>query len=102
VRFQPYRLANSHCFDGADPRISCVACHDPHQKVSHDPAYYDQKCLACHSATALLAPPHAKVCSVAKSNCSSCHMPRVPFPGGHFIFTDHDIRIVKAGEPYPY
>ncbi len=28
--FQPYRLANSKCFDGADPRISCIACHDPH------------------------------------------------------------------------
>ncbi len=24
VRFQPYRLANSKCFDGADPRISCI------------------------------------------------------------------------------
>lgn len=101
VRFQPYRLANSKCFDGADPRISCVACHDPHQKVSRDTAYYDSKCLACHSAAASLAPPHAKVCPVAKSNCSSCHMPKVPFPGGHFIFTDHDIRVVKPGEPYP-
>jgi hypothetical protein len=101
VRFQPYRLANSKCFDGADPRISCIACHDPHQKVSRNTAYYDGKCLACHSQAASLAPPHAKVCPVAKSNCSSCHMPKVPFPGGHFIFTDHDIRVVKAGEAYP-
>lgn len=101
VRFQPYRLANSKCFDGADPRISCIACHDPHKKVSRDAAYYDQKCLACHSTAASMAPPHAKVCPVAKSNCSSCHMPKVPFPGGHFIFTDHDIRIAKPGEPYP-
>lgn len=101
VRFQPYRLANSKCFDGADPRISCIACHNPHQKVSRDATYYDQKCLACHSQPAAHAKPHAKICPVAKSNCSSCHMPKVPYPGGHFIFTDHDIRIVKANEPYP-
>jgi len=29
VRFQPYRLASSKCFSGTDPRISCIACHDP-------------------------------------------------------------------------
>jgi hypothetical protein len=98
VRFQPYRLENSKCYDGADPRISCIACHDPHQKVVRDAAYYDSKCLACHTSP---AQAHAKVCPVAKSNCSSCHMPKVPFPGGHFIFTDHQIRVVKPNEPYP-
>lgn len=101
VRFQPYRLANSKCFDGADPRISCIACHDPHQKVSRDAAYYDQKCLACHSAATAQTPPHARVCPVARANCSTCHMPKVPFPGDHFVFTDHDIRIVKPGDAYP-
>jgi hypothetical protein len=102
VRFQPYRLALSKCFDGTDPRISCIACHDPHVEVVRDSAYYDKKCLACHSPAMSAAPPHAKVCPVAKSNCASCHMPKVPFPGGHFVFTDHDIRIVKPNEPYPY
>jgi hypothetical protein len=102
VRFQPYRLAISKCFDGADPRISCIACHDPHQKVVRGASFYDSKCLACHSPAMSAAAPHAKVCSVAKVNCASCHMPKVPFPGGHFVFTDHDIRIVKPNEPYPY
>lgn len=105
VRFQPYRLANSKCFNGADPRISCIACHDPHQKVVRDVAYYDSKCLACHSPTlqtaASPASPHAKSCPVAKTNCSSCHMPKVPFPGGHFVFTDHQIRVVRPNEAYP-
>jgi hypothetical protein len=98
VRFQPYRLANSKCYDGADPRISCVACHDPHRQVVRDTAYYDSKCLACHTTP---AQAHAKVCPVAKTNCSSCHMPKTPFPGGHFVFTDHQIRVVKPNEPYP-
>jgi hypothetical protein len=102
VRFQPYRMAMSKCFDGNDPRISCIACHDPHEKVVRDAKYYDSKCLACHSAAASMAAPHAKVCPVAKTNCASCHMPKVPFPGGHFVFSDHDIRVVKPNEPYPY
>ncbi len=105
VRFQPYRLANSKCFNGADPRISCIACHDPHEKVVRDVAYYDSKCLACHSPTlqaaASTTSPHAKSCPVAKTNCTSCHMPKVPFPGGHFVFTDHQIRIVRPNEAYP-
>jgi hypothetical protein len=113
VRFQPYRLANSRCFDGADPRISCVACHNPHQPLNRDKAFYDAKCLACHAAGAT-ALQHAvavgqsapiangaKVCPVAKDNCVSCHMPRVNMLGGHLTFTDHQIRVVKPGIPYP-
>jgi hypothetical protein len=112
VRFQPYRLANSKCFNGTDPRISCVACHDPHRDVVRDAAFYDAKCMACHSTasgeTAIAAqrkpsPSQAKPCPVANSNCVSCHMPKVTLPGGngHLAFTDHQIRVVHAGEPYP-
>ncbi len=102
VRFQPYRLALSKCFNGTDARIACVACHDPHAEVSRNSAYYDTKCLACHSPAMSKAPPHAKVCPVSASRCVSCHMPKVQFPGGHFVFTDHYIRVVKPKEPYPY
>lgn len=98
VRFQPYRLENSKCYDGTDPRISCIACHDPHRKVNTTVAFYDDKCLACHATT---VHAQAKVCPVSKNNCTSCHMPKVPFPGGNFIFTDHQIRIVKPNQPYP-
>jgi bacterioferritin-associated ferredoxin len=107
VRFQPYRLANSKCFDGTDPRISCLACHDPHQDVVRNTASYDPKCLACHASSPVQAVsatsthPIAKACPVAKSDCASCHMPKIDLPGGHVSFTDHEIRIVKAGEPFP-
>jgi hypothetical protein len=104
VRFQPYRLANSKCFNGADPRISCIACHDPHVDVIRGTAPYDAKCLACHAKStqaASKATSEAKACSVAKSNCASCHMPKVNLPSGHLRFTDHQIRIVRPGEPYP-
>lgn len=108
VRFQPYRLANSKCFDGADPRISCIACHDPHVDLVKDDSSYDGKCLACHTgvknsvkADVHFAGDQAPACPTAKSNCVSCHMPKVKLPNGLMTFTDHEIRIVKAGEAFP-
>ena len=48
LRFAPYRLENSKCWSKPDARLTCVACHDPHQPLEHDPAAYDSKCLQCH------------------------------------------------------
>ena len=105
VRFQPYRLANSKCFSGTDPRISCIACHDPHQELVTDTAAYDVKCLACHAtkntSTATDTKTKAKACPVATNNCASCHMPQVKLPNGLVTFHDHEIRIVKPGMHYP-
>ena len=96
VRFQPYRLTNSKCYDTDDARISCVACHDPHREVDTDASHYDAKCQACHNG----GKPAAVVCTVAKNNCITCHMPKVGIPGSHHEFFDHEIRIVKGNE-YP-
>jgi hypothetical protein len=106
VRFQPYRLANSRCYNGTDPRISCVACHNPHEAVVRVASTYDSKCLACHAPAAVAAAAtkgqvQPKVCPIAKSNCTTCHMPKVSLPNGLLLLTDHQIRIVKPGEAYP-
>lgn len=103
VRFQPYRLANSKCYDGSDARISCTSCHDPHIEVARGPAAYDPNCLSCHKVTGRAARAGAtqKACPVGKSECASCHMPQIELPGAHQKFTDHQIRIVRKGEPYP-
>jgi len=109
VRFQPYRLANSKCFDGTDPRISCIACHDPHQDVVKQDSFYDPKCLACHASKNEAASVSreresqgdAKACTVASAGCVSCHMPKVKLPNGLVTFHDHEIRVVKPGSPYP-
>jgi hypothetical protein len=92
VRFQPYRLGNSKCYDAADPRIRCTACHDPHGPLETAASAYDARCIACHSL---------KTCKVAKKDCVTCHMPQLELPGAHRKFTDHMIRIVRAGEAYP-
>jgi hypothetical protein len=96
VRFQPYRLTNSKCYDTDDARISCLACHNPHQEIDRTAAHYDSKCQACHDG----GKPSARACKVAKSDCITCHMPKVEIPGSHHQFFDHEIRIAK-GHEYP-
>jgi hypothetical protein len=119
-RFQPYRLENSKCWGDGDARLTCVACHDPHQQLQHDAAAYDQKCFAGDPAaakrksiaaaqptTAARAKPspaashNAKACPVATTKCVTCHLPKVNVAVMHSNFTDHRIRIVRKGQPYP-
>ncbi|AXC10531.1 TPR domain protein [Acidisarcina polymorpha] len=108
VRFQPYRLEKSRCWRAPDPRIACTGCHDPHEEVVHSANAYDSKCLGCHALKAPAAAPSfdhaagkAAACTVGSSQCPSCHMPKYSVPAMHGSFTDHDIRIVRPGDPYP-
>ncbi len=104
VRFQPYRIFNSRGHNTGDPRISCVACHNPHENLQHDTVFYDSKCLACHLSSTKAVKTEvrsAPACPVSSRQCVTCHMPKVELPGSHFKFTDHRIRIVRANEPYP-
>ncbi len=104
VRFQPYRLTRSPCWDPTDARISCVACHDPHQALVRDAAAYDSKCQACHvprQSAKQSQDRRVPTCPVGQRNCVTCHMPEVELPGGHARFFDHYIRVVRPGEPYP-
>lgn len=96
LRFQPYRLEQSRCWGkNGDVRITCIACHDPHQPLVRELTAYDSKCIACHSGKAIHTAAKT-VCKVATRNCVSCHMPRVEVPQTHATFTDHDIRIVAS------
>ncbi|MGA9995885.1 MAG: multiheme c-type cytochrome [Pyrinomonadaceae bacterium] len=104
IRFQPYRIFNSPGHFKNDPRISCTACHNPHDKLEHDTAFYDSKCLACHLTSVKEAKTerrNAPACPVSRQQCASCHMPKVLVPETHAEFTDHWIRIVKPDSPVP-
>ena len=101
VRFQPYRIFHSKCYSD-DRNIRCTACHNPHEALREDAAYYDSRCLACHALKGQpVAQGSSPSCPVATKDCVSCHMPKVEIPAAHFKFTDHYIRIVKSGEKYP-
>ena len=104
IRFQPYRLFNSRGHNTNDPRIGCLACHNPHEQLGKDSAYYDSKCFACHLTTAKETKTErrtAAACPVSTKNCASCHMPKVELPGMHAAFTDHWIRIARPNDPTP-
>ena len=97
IRFQPYRLTGSKCYDSEDARIGCLACHDPHHELNSKSNDYDAKCNACHGG----GKPGASKCKVATDNCVTCHMPKLELPGAHYKFSDHRIRIVRSKEKYP-
>jgi len=105
IRAQPYRLEKSRCWGKkGDARLTCVACHDPHQELVRDSASYDRNCLGCHltSTSAMPATDHpGPACKVGTKNCTSCHMPKIEDGGMHYTFTDHYIRVVRPGAPYP-
>jgi len=105
VRAQPYRLEKSRCWGKkGDARLTCAACHDPHQEIVRDSASYDRNCLICHrtSPSAVVTTDHpGPACKVSTKNCASCHMPKIEDSGMHYTFTDHYIRVVRPGAPYP-
>jgi Cytochrome c554 and c-prime len=103
IRYQPYRIFNSPGHRG-DQRISCIACHNPHDRLEWDVSFYDAKCLACHltkTNTVKSAARSAPACPASNNKCVSCHMQKIDLPGAHGTFTDHWIRVIRAGQPIP-
>jgi hypothetical protein len=106
IRYQPYRLEKSRCWQKTeDARLTCVACHNPHEPLVREEGFYDRKCLSCHSRheenTAGPSSQPPAICPKATANCTSCHMPKYNLPEMHSQFTDHFIRIVRSRSPYP-
>ena len=104
ARSAPYRLVTSKCWGKGDVRLTCTACHDPHEQLQTDAAAYDKACLKCHansSGPSKTASHGGPACTVATSRCTTCHMVKVYVPEMHSNFTDHRIRIAKAGEAFP-
>ncbi len=104
VRFPAYRLEKSRCWGNGDNRLTCVACHDPHQALVREASAYDQRCLACHSSAKIEGGKSAsapKTCPISGKDCVTCHMPEYELPEMHSKFTDHEIRIVRNAESFP-
>ena len=93
VRMQPYRLFNSSCYSD-DRRIACTACHASTPVPPGQARHSDKN---SRDSSKKMAPS----CPAGTRQCVGCHMPKVELPGAHFKFTDHWIRIVRAGDPYP-
>lgn len=104
TRSQPYRLEESKCWGKGDARLTCMACHDPHQQLQTEASAYDAVCLSCHVKSRgekKTADHPGQACPTNTKNCVSCHMERVYVPEMHYKFTDHRIRIVRSNEAFP-
>ena len=104
LRFQPYRIENSRCWGKGDARLTCVACHDPHKPLVRDASTYDDRCMNCHVSGAGARPSAdhpGPACPKATSNCAGCHMPQYQVVDIPVKFTDHQIRVVRPGDPIP-
>ncbi len=113
ARFQGATLTWSRCFTESNDALDCTTCHDPHRNVSTSAAYYESKCLTCHSGKAegageprpkssaersrralLVEAAGHTTCPVnPTTGCVGCHMPAVKDIAPHALFTDHDIRV---------
>jgi Cytochrome c554 and c-prime len=94
ARFQTATFRTSRCFRESDT-LSCVTCHDPHSNARTDAAYYDQKCMTCHTSDRVLpCPSHP-----GNNSCTGCHMPRVSGSMRHTTFSDHSIPVKSRRPP---
>ena len=102
VRFPGTNLTWSRCYSESGGALGCVTCHNPHRNAEKTAAYYEARCLSCHS-NPTVPPSHLPgtvdkarqiVCSVSPNGgCLPCHMPNVKTAIPHSSFTDHNIRI---------
>ena len=94
ARFPVTGLALSRCSTAGSEAMSCLVCHSPHRNAETVPAYYEARCLACHSANPVspTITTARAVCPVNPTKgCIPCHMPKVETEVPHTRFTDHRI-----------
>ena len=95
VRHQPPYLRQSRCFQASGEDLTCFTCHDPHDPLRRgDPAYYRDRCVACHDGAQRSAP--AEACGAGMpTDCTVCHMPKVAV-SPNLKFKNHWIGVYPA------
>jgi hypothetical protein len=98
-----FSMTLSKCYRSSGGKLRCITCHDPHvQPAAQDaPAYFRQKCLACHTEKSCALPLAIRQRKTPADDCAGCHMPKRDVPViAHAVLTNHRI-VAQAEEPYP-
>jgi hypothetical protein len=98
-----FSMTLSKCYRSSGGKLSCITCHDPHvQPAAQDvPAYFRQKCLACHTEKSCALPLGIRQRKTPSDDCAGCHMPKRDVQViAHAVLTNHRI-VAEAEEPYP-
>ncbi len=103
-----YSMSLSKCYRAslAKPKarqMRCITCHDPHVEPTHAeaPAYFNRKCMQCHTQTSCTEPRALRRATTPTDNCIGCHMSkRDDLALSHSALTNH--RITRTpDEPFP-
>lgn len=70
-------LTSSECFIQSK-EMDCVTCHDPHKKQRGNTAYFNEKCMTCHTTNTIVCKAEPGKLEVMGNNCIACHMPNEP------------------------
>jgi len=98
-----YSMTLSKCYRSSAGRMGCITCHDPHLEPSRQeaPAYFNAKCLSCHTRQSCKLSLAAREQSTPADNCIGCHMPkRDVHTISHSSVTSHRI-LARPGEEFP-
>jgi len=98
-----YSMTLSKCYRASQERLSCITCHDPHVEPTSEetPAYFNGKCLSCHTVQSCKLPMHLRQQSKPADNCIGCHMPKRDIQQiSHSSATNHRI-VARPDEPFP-
>lgn len=98
-----YSMTLSKCFRASKGRLSCITCHDPHIEPSsaEAPAYFNRKCLTCHTTQSCKLPLAVRAQKKPADNCIGCHMPKRDIQViSHSSATNHRIP-ARPDEPFP-
>jgi hypothetical protein len=98
-----FEMSMSKCYRATAGQLRCATCHDPHVEPTHEeaPAYFNAKCVECHSSRTCTLAPAARRQTTPADNCIGCHMPQRKVPlTAHTSLTNHRI-LIRPGEPWP-
>jgi predicted CXXCH cytochrome family protein len=103
-----FSMILSKCYRASAARpeaqqMRCISCHDPHVEpaAAEAPAFYNSKCMACHTAASCKAPQAVRQATTPADNCIGCHMPKRAITViSHSVATNHRI-VARSDEPFP-